>query len=197
MLLDSVSLPNYIPTSHPWCWEFLSSLYEYILDGLWRLYWRPPDRHVLIIVNFQDLADLTSRAQQLPANADFLDAACRVYLDAIDENSLFTWCRHFNHRESLETPIGNLCNLISLRIRDTWDIRIPGHALELRAYDMWGDTVQLDKDETIAKTLDAWRPRWREFQTSVTSTQVLPRCPRRPFTLHLSCHRIVPGVILP
>ena len=69
------------------------------------VYWRPPDRHVLIIVNFQDLAGLTSRAQQLPANADFLDAACRVYLDAIEENSLFTSCRHFNHRESLETPI--------------------------------------------------------------------------------------------
>ena len=114
-----------------------------------------------------------------------------------DESSLFTWCRHFTYRESTETPIGNLCNLISQRIRDTWDIRIPGTDLELRGYDLWGDTVQLDKDETIAKTLDAWRPRWREFQITGNSTAALPRCPRRPFTLHLSCHRIVPGVILP
>ena len=128
--------------------------------------WRPPDHHVLIIVNFQDLADLSSRTQQLPDNADLLDAACRVYLDAIDENSLFTWCRHFDHREAIQTPIGNLCNLISLRIRDTWDIRIPGTALELCAYDLWGDTVQLDADKTIAETLDTWRPRWCEFQTS-------------------------------
>ena len=134
--------------------------------------WRPPNRHVLIIVNFQDLADVSSRAHQLPDNADLLDAACRVYLDAIDENSLFTWCRHFDHREAIQTPIGNVCNLISLRIRDTWDIRIPGTALELR--DLWGDTVQLDADKTIAEALDTWRPRWREFQTTTTSEDALP-----------------------
>ena len=99
-----------------------------------QVYWRPPDRHVLIIVNFH--ADVTSQPLQLPPNADFLDAACRVFLDALDENSLFTWCHHFNYREALETPIGNLCNFISLRIRDTWDIRIPGTDLELRGYDL-------------------------------------------------------------
>ena len=77
------------------------------------------------------------------------------------------------------------------------DIHIPGTDLELRAYDLWGDTVQFAKEDTIATTLDTWRPRWRDFQTTVTSTEAVPRCPRRPLTLHLSCHRIVPGVILP
>ena len=74
--------------------------------------WRHPDRHVLILVNFQDLADLSSRTQQLPDNADLLDAECRVHLDAIDETSLFTWCRQFDHRVAIQTPIGNLCHLI-------------------------------------------------------------------------------------
>ena len=133
---------------------------------------------------------MTSQPLQLPPNADLLDAACRAFLDALDENSLFTWRRHFNYREAIETAIGNICNFISLRIRDTWDIHIPGTDVELRGYDLWGETVPFAKDETIAK-----RPRWRDFQTTVTSTD--PRCPRRPFTLHLSCHRIVPGVILP
>ena len=85
----------------------------------------------MICVNFQDLADLTSRHGYQPANADFLDAACRVHLDPFDESALFTWCRHFSYREVVETPIGNLCNLISLRIRDTWDVRFPGTDLEL------------------------------------------------------------------
>ena len=115
--------------------------------------WRSPARHVLLIVNFQDLADLSSRTQQVPDNADLLDAACRVYLDAIDENSLFTRCRHFDHQEAIQTPIGNLCNLISIRIRDTWDIRIPGTSLELRAYDLWGDTVQLDAEKNHRRDL--------------------------------------------
>ena len=155
--------------------------------------WRHPDRHVLIIVNFQDLADLSSRTQQLPDNADRLDAECRIHLDAIDEVSLFTWCRHFDHREVIQTPIGNLCNLISTRIRDTWDIRIPGTTLELRASDYWGETVQLAADKTIAETLDTWVPRWREFQYTSTSWEALPRYPRRPFTWHLSCHRHIPS----
>ena len=137
--------------------------------------WRSPDRHVLIIVNFRELADMTSQPLQLPPNADFLDAACRVFLDALGENSLFTWCRHFNfnYRATIETTIGNVCDLISGRIRETWDIHIPGTDLELRGYDLWGETVQFAKDNTIATALDS------------------------PFTLHLSCHRIVPSVILP
>ena len=118
---------------------------------------------------------MTSQPLQLPPNADFLDAACGVFLDALGENSLFTWCRHFNfnYRATIETTIGNVCDLISGRIRETWDIHIPGTDLELRGYDLWGETVQFAKDNTIATALDS------------------------PFTLHLSCHRIVPGVILP
>ena len=144
-----------------------------------------PDRHVLIIINFQDLADLSSRLHPLPNNADRLDAECRVHLDAIDEVSLFTWCRHFDHREVIQIPIGNLCHLISTRIRETWDIRIPGTALELRGSDYWGDTVQLAADRTIAETLDTWAPRWRELQYTSTSWQALPQCPCRPFNLAL------------
>ena len=96
-----------------------------------------------------------------PRGSILTDAECRIHLDAIDEVSLFTWCRHFDHREVIQIPIGNLCHLISTRIRDTWDIRIPGTTLELRASDYWGETVQLAADKTIAETLDTWVPRWR------------------------------------
>ena len=154
--------------------------------------WRPPDRHVLIIVNFQDLADLTSRTQQLPAtaNADFLDAACRVHLDALDENSLFTWCRHFDHREALETPMGNLCNLPS-HSRHSYPWHCVG-ATRLRPMGRHRPAGQDHRPDlghletSMARSLD-----------SMTSTDPLPRSPRRPFTWHLSCHRFVPGVILP
>ena len=61
--------------------------------------YRPPrwpalDRHVLAIINFQDLADLSARLEFTPDNVDFLDAECRTHLGAIEEISLFTWCRH-------------------------------------------------------------------------------------------------------
>ena len=146
------------------------------MDGIWRLHTSSCSRSMSHLC-FQDLADLTSQPIQQPPNADFLDAACRVFLDAFDESSLFTWCRHFNYWEATETPIGNLCNFISLRIRDTWDIHIPGTDLELCGYDLWGDTVQLDKDETIAKTLDAWRPRWREFKSQAIRPLPSPGAP--------------------
>ena len=142
-------------------------------------------------------ADLSARLHPSPFNADYLDAECRVHLGAIDLISLFTWCRHFDHRESIQIPIRNLCHLISTRIRETWDIRIPGTTLELRGSDYWGDTVQLAADRTIAESLDDWVPSWRAFQHTLTSWEVLPRCPRRPFVWRLTCHRQVPGVILP
>ena len=140
--------------------------------------WQSPDRHVLIIINFQDLADLSARLHPSPFNADYLDAECRVHLGAIDEVSLFTWCRHFDHREAIQIPIY-------------------AKILKLRGSDYWGDTVQLAADRTIAESLDDWVPNWRTFQPTLTSWEVLPRCPRRPFVWRLSCHRQVPGVILP
>ena len=159
--------------------------------------WQTPDRHVLIFINFQDLADLSARLHPSPNNADYLDAECRTHLGTIEEISLFTWCRHFDHREAIQTPIRNLCHLISNRIRETWDIRIPGHTLELRGSDYWGDTVQLAAERSIAESLDDWFPRWRAFQQTLTSPELLPQCTRRPFVWRLTCHRQVPGVILP
>ena len=85
--------------------------------------WPPPDRHVLAIINFQDLADLSARLEFTPNHADYLDAECRTHLvGAIEEISLFTWCRHFDYREITQITVRNLCHLISIRIRETWDI---------------------------------------------------------------------------
>lgn len=46
-----------------------------------------PERHVLTIINFQSFADLSSRREFTPDNVDFLDAECRLHLDAIEEIS--------------------------------------------------------------------------------------------------------------
>ena len=50
---------------------------------------------------------------------------------------------------------------------------------------------------SIGESLEAWFPRWRTFQQTSFQPELLPRCPRRPFVWRLSCHRKVPGVILP
>ena len=50
--------------------------------------------------------------------------------------------------DTLRIPVGNLCNLISIRLRDTWDFNIPGNEMELRFTDLWGDAFQLDMDRT-------------------------------------------------
>ena len=159
--------------------------------------WPAIDRHVLAIINFQDLADLSTRFEFTPDNVDFLDAECRTHLGAIEEISLFTWCRHFDHREISYVSIRNLCHLISTRVRETWDIRIPGHTLELRGADYQGETVQIDEELSIGEALEAWFPRWRTWQQASFHPELLPRCPRRLFVWRTSCHRKVPGVILP
>lgn len=156
-----------------------------------------PERHVLTIINFQSFADLSSRREFTPDNVDFLDAECRLHLDAIEEISLFTWCRHFDHTEISSVTVRNLCHLVSTRIRETWDIRIPGHTLELRGNDSFGETVQIDEELSIGEALEAWFPRWRTWQQSSFHPELLPIWPRRPFVWRLSCHRKVPGFILP
>lgn len=156
-----------------------------------------PNRHVLTIVNFQSLADLSSRHELTPDNVDFLDAECRLHLDAIEEISLFTWCRHFDHMEVSSVTVRNLCHLVSTRICETWNIRIPGHTLELRASDSLGETVQVDEELSIGEALEAWFPRWRTLQQSSFHPEPLLIWPRRPFVWRLSCHRKVPGFTLP
>ena len=81
--------------------------------------WPAPERHVLAIINFQDLADIATRPEFTPNNVDYLDAECRTHLGAIEEISLFTWCRHFDYREISQITVRQLCHLISTRIRDT------------------------------------------------------------------------------
>lgn len=156
-----------------------------------------PDRHVLAIINFQALADLSTPSNLTLDNDDRLDMECRIHLDAIEEISLFTWCCHFDPQQISSVSIRNLCQLISTRVRETWDVRIPGHTLELRYSDYQGETSQLDDDLSIGETLEAWFPRWRTFQQTPFEPEPLLRWPRRPFVWRTSCHRKVPGVILP
>ena len=90
-----------------------------------------------------------------------------------------------------------ICHLISTRIRDTWNIQIPGHTLELRGSDEADETVQIADELSIGEALDAWFPRWQALQQTSFRPGQLPRNPRRPFVWRTSCHRKVPGVILP
>ena len=146
---------------------------------------RSPDRHVLIIVNFRELADLTSQPLhlRLPPNADFLDAACRVFLDALDENSLFTWCRHFNYHATTETTIGHVCDLISGRIATK-----PGIFTFLALTWNFEAMIYGERPSNSPRLTPSPRP-WIHggpAGATVTSTEALPRCPRRPLPYILS-----------
>ena len=66
-----------------------------------------------------------------------------------------------------------------------------------RASDYLGETVQIAEELSIGESLEAWFPRWRTFQQTSFHPELLPRCPRRPFVWRMSCHRKVPGVVLP
>ena len=160
-------------------------------------WWNSPTRHVLVIINFQDLADLSTRLSSPPDNIDYLDAECRSYLGTVDEISLFTWCRHFEPNELSQVSIRHLCYQISTRIQDTWNIQIPGHTLELRGTAEDDDTVQISDELSIGEALEAWFPRWQTLQQTSFRPRPLPHNPRRPFVWRTSCHRKVPGVILP
>ena len=162
-----------------------------------RYYSRPPPRHVLTII--RDLAEFAYAPEPARQNADLLADSIFDSLGHIDTACLFTWCRHMTFEDALRIPVGNRCHLISVRLRDTWDLNIPGNDLELRFSDLWGDALQLDMPHcrTISQTLDVWRPRWQEFQITELYTVPLPRCPRHPFILKLTRHRRIPGAILP
>ena len=72
-------------------------------------------------------------------------------LGYINTACLVTWCRHMRYEDARRIPVGNLGNLISIRLQDTWDLNIPGNELELRFDDMWGDTFQVDMDRTVSE----------------------------------------------
>ena len=183
----TLSVTNFTSTSSSTSSTIVSPVYHHTATYTWDPFCstghyagphRPeppaPERHVLTIINFQSFADLSSRREFTPDNVDFLDAECRLHLDAIEEISLFTWCRHFDHTEISSVTVRNLCHLVSTRIRETWDIRIPGHTLELRGNDSFGETVQIDEELSIGEALEAWFPRWRTWQQSSFHPELLP-----------------------
>lgn len=137
-------------------------------------YSRPPQRHVLTIIDFRDLTAYAYDQEPLRPNADLLADSNFERLGYIDTACLFTWCRPYE--DTRRIPVGNLCNLISIRLRDTWDLSIPGNDMELRFDDLWGDTFQVDIGD------------------SGCLAAALARIPNYRI---VECHRRVPGVILP
>ena len=154
-------------------------------------------RHVLVIIGFRDLAELAHRGDAQTRNFDLMEEHNFEHCSPFETASLFTLARHFTSNDAHQCHLLNLCNLVAFLLLERWSIELPGDQIELRYEDLWGEVFQLDLACTVTQTLDIWRPRWREHQSSSAYSARLPRCPRHPFVLRMSCHRRIPGVILP
>ena len=79
-------------------------------------WWNSPTRHVMAIINFQDLADLSTRLSSSPDNIDSWTLNAGLTWELLMRSPLFTWCRHFEPNELSHVSIRNLCQQISTRI---------------------------------------------------------------------------------
>ena len=75
-----------------------------------RYYSRPPDCHVLAIIDFRDLAELDYIAEAQSQNFDLLEENNFDCMGYIETASLFTWSRHFNFNDATRSLVGNLCD---------------------------------------------------------------------------------------
>ena len=141
----SSTRPSRSSTDRP-ATDFLETLPQHARDAFnaQRYYSRPPKRQSLTIIDFRDPAELAYIPEPLRQNADLLADSKFDCLGCIETACLFTRCRHLTFEDVTRTPVGNLCNLISIRLRGTWDLNISSNDLELRFTDLWGDVFQLD-----------------------------------------------------
>ena len=106
-----------------------------------------PDRHILVLIDFQDLEQLAHRGDARSRNFDLLDTHNYQHCSPIEITCLFSWSRQYPPDEARLCVLSGLCGLVSF----------PLDQLELRYQDLWGDTFQVDMSLTIIQILDIWR----------------------------------------
>ena len=157
----------------------------------------PPNRPILVLVDFQALQDLS----HVSSNQYLRYAALRPsnfrLLSAGEYESLFTWSQQYSPEMASARDVGGLRVAITQRLMHQWDVRVEPVDLELRHADLSGDVFQVPNTMTIMRLIEEYRPEWRVRQYSyLSSTPLVPGTPQ-PFIVRLTCHKVRQGVILP
>ena len=157
----------------------------------------PPDRPILIIVDYSPLQDLTHPSERdhelysLMANHNLRNTT------AGEMEALFTWARYMLPDEANSVQISQLRPLLVIRLRTQWSIHMVASDLEFRYAELTGDVFRVRDDWTIRELLDEYRPEWRTRQYNYIESSLLVPGTEQPFILRLQCHKDRQGVILP
>ena len=157
----------------------------------------PPNRPVLILIDYSPLQELTHRSEPDREHYMAMASSNLKNVSGYELEALFTWSRQMEPIEAGILPIGELRFAISKRLRTQWNIQLDPSNLEFRYCDLEGDTFQVSNDMTILQLLEEYRPEWRLRQYNYNESSLLIPGTSQPFVLRLRCHKISPGVILP
>jgi hypothetical protein len=160
----------------------------------------PPDRPVLIIVDYSPLQTLAHPSELDHTSFMALRRHNFRCASAGELEALFTWAQLFPPDEADAIQFTHLRTQLPPRLRTQWDIRMVPSDLEFRYAAMLtslhGDIFQVHNDWTIMQLLNEHRPEWRIRQYSYRqSSPLVPG--KQPFILRLTCHKVRQGVILP
>ena len=158
----------------------------------------PPDRPILIIVDYSPLQSLTHPSERDHAMFSALANHNFRCATAGELEALFTWARLFPPDEANAIQFSHLRPQLTTRLRTQWDIQMidrfgPG----VRYADLTGDVFQVREDWTILQLLDEYRPDWRIRQYNYMESSLLVPGSQQPFILRLTCHKVRQGFILP
>ena len=138
----------------------------------------PPDRNILVLVDFQDLQDLAhphhpDHHEYSPIRSTFFSNAT-----GIEEQALFLWAqrlpgpkRWWAFSKLFPFNCGHNGVLTSMKIG--WRF----------AFKTW--MVTRNPSDTVMNLLETYRPEWRTNQSDFMLTQILPADVRHPFMLRL------------
>ena len=157
----------------------------------------PPNRPVLILIDYSPLQELTHRSEPDREHYMAMASSNLKNVSGYELEALFTWSRQMEPIEAGILPTGELRFCISKRLRTQWNIQLDPSNLEFRYCDLEGDTFQVPNDMTIMQLLEEYRPEWRLRQYNYIESSLLIPGTSQPFVLRLRYHKVSPGVILP
>ena len=156
----------------------------------------PPNRPILIIVDYSPLQELSHASETNSASFRALRPGNFCIASTREQEALFTWSQQFSAEMASAVPIANLRTQICNRLWNQWDIRMIHSDLELRYADLDGNVFQVRNESTIMRLLEEYRPQWRIKQYNfLHSSPLIPGTPQ-PFILRLTCHKVRQGVML-
>ena len=157
----------------------------------------PPDRPILVIVDYSPLQELTHPSERDHALYSSLANHNFRCTTAGEREALFTWARQIPPDEASSIQFSHLRPALTTRLRTQWDIHMVPSDLEFRYADLSGDVFRVSDDWTITQLLEEYRPEWRIRQYNNLESSLLVPGTGQPFILRLQCHRVRQGIILP